>query len=71
MSDHIEALLTVPEVSALTRLAKSTIYMMVHEGRIPHLKLRKAVRFRPSDVQAWLDSQAKPGRVTRAPSVEV
>jgi excisionase family DNA binding protein len=67
----IEHLMTAREVAEVTRLARSTIYQLVHDGRIPHLKLGEAVRFRPSDVQAWLDSQVKRGRVTRAPSVEV
>jgi excisionase family DNA binding protein len=67
----LEPLMTAREVAEVTRLARSTIYMLVCQGRIPHLKLGEAVRFRPSDVRAWLEAQAKPGRLQRVPSVEV
>ena len=67
----IEQLMTAKELAQVTRLALSTIYQKVHEGHIPCVKIGGAVRFSPSAIQAWLDQQAKPGRSTRVPEVQV
>jgi excisionase family DNA binding protein len=67
----IEHLKKVREIAEITGLAPTTIYKFVHEGRIPYLRLGEAIRFRPSDVQAWLEAQARPGRLQRVPSVSV
>jgi prophage regulatory protein len=41
----------MPEVEALTRLSKPTVYQMIREGRFP-----KQVRLGPNKV-AWLRSE--------------
>ena len=46
-----DTLLTMPEVEALCRLSKPTIYQMIREGRFP-----KQVRLGPNKV-AWLRSE--------------
>ena len=46
-----DTLLTMPEVEALTRLSKPTVYQMIREGRFP-----KQVRLGPNKV-AWLRSE--------------
>jgi excisionase family DNA binding protein len=67
----LEPLMTARELAQVTRLALSTIYQKVHEGHIPCVKIGEAVRFRPSEIAAWLDQQAKPGRSSRVPEVQV
>ena len=67
----IEPFLTVAELSATTKIAKSTLYDWVHEGFIPHIKIGGCVRFRASQVQAWLEQHAKPGRRQSVPAVEL
>jgi excisionase family DNA binding protein len=67
----LESLMTARQVPQVRRLALSTIYMKVHEGTIPCVKIGEAVRFLPSAIQAWLDAQAKPARLQRVPTVEV
>jgi len=59
----VETLWTVAELSAATKLARSTIYEWCHMGYVPHIKVGDSIRFRPADVKAWLDAHAKPGRV--------
>jgi excisionase family DNA binding protein len=49
------ALWTVKEVAAFLNLKESTIRFWVHIGYIPHIKFRGAVRFRESDIIAWLN----------------
>jgi excisionase family DNA binding protein len=66
-----EPLWTVAELSAATKIARSTIYEWVHQGYIPHVKVGGCVRFVPSSVKAWLDQLAHPGRTRRVPAVEV
>lgn len=46
-----DTLLTMPEVEALTRLSKPTLYQMIREDRFP-----KQVRLGPNKV-AWLRSE--------------
>jgi excisionase family DNA binding protein len=66
-----EPLLTVRELSETTKIARSTLYEWVHEGYIPHLKVRGCLRFRPSEVYVWLEQHSRPGRRERVPAVEV
>jgi excisionase family DNA binding protein len=67
----LEAFWTVTELSSLIKVAPTIIYDWVHEGFIPHVKLGRCVRFRPSEVMVWLDRHANPGRSQRVPEVEV
>jgi len=57
MSENIEKLLTVPEISQLLRVPKSYIYWLTHRKSIPHLKINGHLRFRQSEVIEWLDSK--------------
>jgi excisionase family DNA binding protein len=66
-----EPLWTVGELSAATKIAKSTIYEWVQQEYIPHIRVRSCIRFKPRAVLAWLDKHAKPGRTRRVPEVEV
>jgi excisionase family DNA binding protein len=60
ISSHSDRLLTIHEVSALTRLAVGTLYHFVSDGRIPVIHLsRRCIRFRLSDLEHWIDSMAK------------
>jgi excisionase family DNA binding protein len=65
-----EALWDVRQVAERLRVARSTIYDWVITGYIPHVRLGTAVRFRPSDIEAWVQSQANPGRQQRVPAQE-
>jgi excisionase family DNA binding protein len=42
------------ELCGLLSVKPSTIYKWVHEGRIPHYKLGKCVRFREDEVWDWV-----------------
>ena len=54
MSDSIvpldHQLLTAEEVAELLRLPVSTIYDLARTGRLPHLKIGRALQFSRSDV---------------------
>jgi hypothetical protein len=36
----------------------------VHENYSPHIKFQNLVRFRKTDIDAWLDKRAAPDRMT-------
>ena len=50
--DH--QLLTAREVAALLRLPVSTIYELARTGRLPYLRIGRAMRFYQQDLEAHL-----------------
>lgn len=53
-------------LEALTGIKKQTLYAMVHERRIPHVRLSpRLVRFREADILAWLEKNAIAVKDTR------
>jgi len=46
-----DRLLTADEVADRLSVAKSTIYAWIHQGRLQHVKLGRAVRFIPACVE--------------------
>ena len=63
---QMEKLLKVNEVSELLGIPKGSVYNLVHEGRIPVVKLGNGrVRFKPSSLEKWINSMEKKGRITR------
>ena len=58
----MEKLLTVKDLSEWLQVSPNTIYQWTHTGYIPHYKLPKGVRFKPSEVERWLQKRKKKGR---------
>jgi excisionase family DNA binding protein len=54
-----EQLVGVRDVAAQTGLPTSWIYAQTAAGTIPHLKVGKYVRFRMSEVEAWLEAHRR------------
>lgn len=50
----IEPMLTVKDVQELSRLGRTTIAEAMARGDLPVRRFGRAVRFRASDVHAWL-----------------
>ena len=61
MSTDQDVLLTRPEVERRTGLSRSTIYRKMREGTFPvPLKVsERAVRWRESDIRAYVDSRPR------------
>ena len=54
-----ETLLTVQEVAALLRVPVSWVYERTRRRgseRLPHVKVGKYVRFRPAEIEAYLET---------------
>jgi excisionase family DNA binding protein len=59
MSDGTtDRIFTPVEAADYLRLARQTLYNMVSQGEIPFLKAGRALRFRKSELDAWLESSA-------------
>ena len=48
----------VQEVAATLKISVQTIYRYVANREIPFHKLNRAVRFKPSEIESWIESKA-------------
>ncbi len=51
-----KAFWTVTDVSKYLSVKPSTIYMWAKTDQIPHFRLNKALRFRKTEIDAWMES---------------
>lgn len=49
-------LLTAEEVADFLQVPKSWVYEAAREGRIPHIRLGRYVRFDQADIEQWLST---------------
>jgi excisionase family DNA binding protein len=54
-----DRLLTAPQVSEILALPVDHVYRLVREGRLPHLKFGRTIRFRAASVEDWLREQER------------
>ena len=47
----------VNEVAAAIQVSEQTVYRYVANGEIPFHKLNRAVRFKPSEIESWMESR--------------
>ena len=56
MSTTLQDLLTPEEVAVITGLSRETLAQWRSQGRgLPYLKIGRAVRYDPADIQAYLE----------------
>jgi len=64
MEEHQSTVMTVEEVAAYLKIARSSVYKIAQEGRIPCRKVRRRWRFHREAIDKWLGnsqpSNAKP-----------
>ena len=51
----METCLTISELAEYLKLAEQTIRRWVMNREIPYHKIRKAIRFRISEIEKWID----------------
>jgi excisionase family DNA binding protein len=64
MPSSEEALMDIKQVAAYLQINEATAYNWAQSGKLPGIKIGRIWRFRPEDIEAWLDqnmSGAKPG----------
>ena len=47
----------VQEVAAALQISIQTVYRYVANGEIPFHKLNRSVRFKPSEIERWIESK--------------
>jgi len=57
MDENPGGVLTIEELSAYLRIAKSTLYKLVREGKIPSQKVGRHWRFRKMAIDRWLETR--------------
>jgi excisionase family DNA binding protein len=53
---------TIDELSAYLKIAKSTLYKLAQEGRLPSQKVGRHWRFHREAVDEWLGKSRRPPR---------
>ena len=51
----METYLTVCELAGVLKLQEQTIRRYIAKREIPYCKIKRAVRFRPSQIEKWID----------------
>ena len=62
-SAEVDHLMTVRETAEYLRMSESTVYHWKQKGKIPAVKLSRAVRFRKRDLEAFVLANRQ-GRVS-------
>ncbi len=52
-----QPLLSPADVSKLLGIKRSTVYELARAGRIPSLRIGRAVRFLRADLETWIQDQ--------------
>jgi excisionase family DNA binding protein len=55
------ALLTVRDVAAQLGVCTATVYRLVGEGQLPHVRVLNAIRVAPNDLAAFIGAQRRAG----------
>lgn len=55
----MERLLTAEDLCEMWQVKKSWVYDEVQAGRLPHVKLGRALRFRQADLDEYVQAQHK------------
>ncbi len=61
--------MTVPMVAEYVQLSKATIYLLVSENSIPHLKVRSKVRFERGQIDEWMMSHQVKSQLPQTPKL--
>lgn len=51
--------LDIHDLSECLSIKRSTLYAMVENGELPHYKIGHLIRFRKSDVDAWIEGHRR------------
>jgi excisionase family DNA binding protein len=55
MRKRNDSVLTIEELASYLKIAKSTLYKLSQEGRVPGQKVGRHWRFRKETIDRWLD----------------
>ena len=58
-----EALLSVRDVAARLGVCTATVYRLVDEGQLAHVRVLNAIRVAPRDLEAFIEAQRRGGEI--------
>jgi len=58
-----EELMTIKDVADFLKVKPVTIYKLVHERKLPGVKISKAWRFKKDMLEKWIDNALRNGEV--------
>ena len=58
-------IMTIDEVADYLRINKKTAYRLAGESKLPGFKVGGAWRFRRSEIESWIDADARPPKPKR------
>ena len=59
MGESRDSVMTIDELSVYLKIAKSTLYKLAQEGKLPGQKVGRHWRFRKDAVDRWLDQKPR------------
>lgn len=62
MSSEPQQVMTIDELAEYLQVAKSTLYKLAQDGKVPGQKVGKHWRFRKETIDRWLDQREKEGQ---------
>jgi len=62
-----EALLTVRDVAARLGVCTATVYRLVGEGQLAHVRVLNAIRVAPRDLEAFIEAQRRGEEIGETP----
>lgn len=65
--DSASRLLEAEDVANYLGVRTDWVYREVRAGRLPHIRLGRAVRFRRESIEAWIDSRERGMPARRRP----
>jgi excisionase family DNA binding protein len=51
----VAEVLKVPDVAAILKVQPATVYTWVRQGRLPHIRIGRLIRFSPVQVEEFLN----------------
>lgn len=65
-------LMNIQELSQYLGIKPATLYAWTNQGKIPFVKIHRLVRFRPEEIETWLESFQKGGEDNKpiAPAIK-
>ena len=60
-------LLKAPETAALLGISQRTLWSLTASGEIPHVRIRRSVRYAVADLEAWIEARKESNSFTSSP----
>lgn len=60
-ADYTQPLLTPQQTARLLSISPRKLWSLTHEGRLPHLRIGRCIRYSREDLQRWLANERRGG----------